>query len=336
MSQAWVLLWLPLSAPTPAQKALVEGWARHEHVSLRVAEASPPPTQKPYPSEIVAYIEGSLEAARLALDAGDTSGSAEHLVHAGKAIDSHPELPQSAWLMAEALQLDAAIARASGDDARAIDMLSEAAGLEGERAAALDRAAHVTRELAERPRTELSLIGPGPGDVVEWDGVPQSPRGELWFVTSTVGMHHVRVLRGAQLLWAGWTRIATSTTLVEVPLSPPAACSAEDLALGRSPKTIASVRCESWLAARPASGGAVEVARCHLGACKPFARWPRPAPALALSQAQKPDEKSDASSSYWGYGFLGVAVAATATALIWSATRSDDSERTVWVYEGIR
>jgi hypothetical protein len=98
---------------------------------------------------------------------------------------------------------------------------------------------------------------------------------------------------------------------------------------------MSRVRCTSWLAARPAPTGAIEVARCRPSGCEPFTRWPRPAPVAALSGTREPEAPRE-KQSYWGYGFLGVAVAATATAIIWGATRSDDSERTVWVYDGIR
>ncbi len=336
MSQTWVLLWLPLTAgPTPSEQQLLDDWARHQGATLRLSRATPARAPASYASEIVSHIERALEEARVALDAGDPKNAEQHAAAAEAELREHPELPQAHWLMAEARAAFAEAARALGNDDSAEAAQRDAQGLGGARAPELDESVEPALAVnAERTRLELSLRGWLEGDVVEWDGAAiQAPR-ERAHLESTSGLHHLRVLRGTRLLWAGWVNASEESPLLSVALATPAPCGAEDLALGRASDTLARVRCDEWVAARPGRPGSLELARCRRGSCEPFAPWPSAAPARAL----RTDEPAAETRSWapWGYTFLGVAVAATATALIWSATRPEERDRTVWVYQGVR
>ncbi len=336
MSQAWVLLWLPLtSAPTPAETQLVQAWARHEGLELRQVQHAPSPQSVPYSSEIVSHIEESLENARVALDAGDPNGSAALIQSARATLTEHPELPQAAWLMAETLHVTAASASALGDRSAAESALRDAQGLEGPRATAHDDAAKPASTATETAPVLVTLQGAQPGDTLVWDGVERAAEGASWSVPGGSEIHHGSVLRQGRPVWSGWVQIAAGAPSVTLALPRAEPCSADDLAQSRTAETNALVRCTAWVAARPASSGSIEVALCRLGRCEPFTRWPRPAPAAALREPESPAESS-AWAAPWGYTFLGVAVVATATALVWSATRPDEPGRTVWVYEGVR
>jgi hypothetical protein len=284
----------------------------------------------------VSHLEASLENARVALDAGDPNGSMALAQSARTTLLQHPELPQAAWLMAEALHVTAASAWALGDPTAAEDALRQSQVLEGARAAALgDAITKPSTADAELVTVKVTAAGVQPGDTLEWDGIPRDAPGRVWAVPRAPELHHARVLRQARPLWAGWVRVVEGATVVSLPLSQAEPCSVEDLALSRSPDTTSLVRCAAWVTARPAGGDAIEVAICRFARCEPFARWPRPLPAAVLRERGNPAESSSWVTP-WGYTFLGVAVATAATALIWSATQSDESERTVWVYEGVR
>jgi hypothetical protein len=284
----------------------------------------------------VSHIEESLENARVALDAGDPNGSAALAQSARVALTEHPELPQAAWLMAEALHITAASESALGNRSASESALRGAQGLEGLRAAALDDlVTQPTSKAAETALVRITLQGAQPGDTLVWDGVERAAEGAHWSVPGVSELHHGSVLRQGRPLWSGWVQIAQGAPSVTLTLPRAEPCSSEDLAQSRSPETTSLVRCTGWVAARPAPNGTIEVALCRLGRCGPFTRWPRPAPAAALREPESPTESS-AWAAPWGYTFLGVAVVATATALVWSATRADEPGRTVWVYEGVR
>ncbi len=336
MSQAWVLLWLPLSSPSPAEQALIDGWARQESVLLSAAQPSPRAAPGPYRSEIVAHIERSLESSRVAFDAADIETGRRELATATALLRENPGLPQAPWLMAEALELEALAARSSGalDAARAF--AARAASLSGPRSRALSQSAGDAPSSDDAPAVEHQLVGPAAHDAVYLDGTRTAPQAGGFLFSATRGVHHVRVVRHDGE-WSTWLEVTDEARTIELALPRPKACSVEDLAVMRRglSNEAAHVSCPSWLAARPVAGGAIEVSYCKNARCGPFERWPASAPPLALKPA--PAETRDKGTPWWGYALLGTAAAAaTATVLIWTGTQSDGDERDVWVYRGVR
>jgi hypothetical protein len=238
--------------------------------------------------------------------------------------------------MAEALELEALAARASGDLDAARALSSQAASLSGPRSRALSPSAGEAPSTDAAPSVDHQLVGPAAHDAVYFDGTPMARQTGGFLVSATRGLHHVRVVRHDGE-WSTWLEVTDEVRTIELALPRPKACSVEDLAVMRRglSNEVTHVSCPSWLAARPVAGGAIEVSYCKNARCGPFERWPAAAPPLALKPA--PAETRDTGTPWWGYALLGTAAAAaTATVLIWTGTQSDGDDRDVWVYRGVR
>ena len=353
MSQTAVLVWLSASlvtgasgaSATPAasglptfradldafaQARLLRLEAPRENVASFAASA--------YAPDVVAQVESSLEEARNAAGSLEQSRALLALERAEGLLREHAELPQSAWLMAEILELSADVERTAPDGADAEQALRQrAAVLEGPRAAPFsDREAGVDAELDPKAPASISahVQGLEADDTLEWDGIEQHAP-----FSTVPGEHHARVARHGRLLWAGWTRVAAasgaSDAQVRLPVPETIACSLDDVGQSQFVDGRAlpapHARCASYVLARPRSAGGVEIAVCERDSCGPITIWERAgksAPAQARADKRQ----------LWPYAVVITAGALALTGVaLWRAgvfDRPAASTKENWVYTG--
>ncbi len=277
MSQTAVLVWLSASSVLPTFRADLDAFAHSRLLRLEAPRENAAPYRlaaSAYAPDAVAQIESSLEEARTAAASLEQSRALGALERAERVLREHPELPQSAWLMAEIFEQAAEIENTAPDGAQAADALRKrAAALQGARAAPFsERASEGGAEPSDAHR--VSVEGLEPSDVLEWDGV--QAQGE---VMTAAGDHHVRVARGSRLLWAGWLKLGPDERRVRLPVPETIACSADDVgrgyfAAGRA-VAAAHTRCPSYVLARARPGG-IEAALCERAQCGKVVIWEHP------------------------------------------------------------
>ena len=292
-----------------------------------------------YAPDAVAQVESSLEEARNAAGSLEQSRALLALERAERLLRDHAELPQSAWLMAEILELSADVESTAPDGADAERALRErAAVLEGPRATPFsDReAGDVASELEPKPAATIALHLQGleADDILEWDGIER----QAAFSTAP-GEHHARVARNGRLLWAGWTRVTAdsgaSVAQLRLPVPETVACSLDDVGQSRFVNGRAlpapHARCTSYVLARGRGAGGIEVAVCERDSCGPITIWDH---ARKSAHAVGPRDKKQ----IWPYA---VAITAGALALtgvaLWRAgvfDRPAASTKENWVYTG--
>ena len=117
MSQAVFLVLTLLGEPTGQERALLAAYAR----ARQVEHAAPAPApalaagHDAYDVGLASEIETSLERARTAAASLDETAASELLELVSRRLREHPELPQSAWLMAERYRVGAALAARAGN-----------------------------------------------------------------------------------------------------------------------------------------------------------------------------------------------------------------------------
>jgi hypothetical protein len=277
----------------------------------------------------VAQIESSLEEARNAAAALEQSRALAALERAERLLREHPELPQSAWLMAEILEQSAELESSAPDGAEAASALRKRATLlEGPRAAPFaDGAPEREAEVGLRQRS--SIEGLEPGDTLEWDGVETESA-----IMTAAGNHHARVARNGRLMWAGWVEVIAAKPSLRLPVPETVACSADDIgrahfASGRA-IAAAHARCDSYVLARARPFGGIEVASCERDQCGKVVIWERTREGSAAAPAAK--------KTIWPYAVAATvgAIAVTSIAL-WRAgvfDRAEPSPHEVWVWSG--
>lgn len=276
----------------------------------------------------MAQIESSLEEARNAAASLEQSRALGALERAEHVLREHPELPQSAWLMAEILEQSAEVENTAPDGADAANALRKrAAALEGPRAAPFsDRAPEREPEPAGTHR--LNVEGLEPGDALEWDGVQTEPA-----LSSAAGDHHARVTRRGRLMWAGWLKLGAEEASVRLPVPETVACSPDDIgqsyfSAGRA-VPAAHARCESYVLARGREGG-IEAALCERERCGKVVIWEH-----AQARGATP---APAKTAIWPYAIAASAGALVITSIaLWRAgvfDRSQPPSREVWVFTG--
>jgi hypothetical protein len=279
-----------------------------------------------YSPDAVAQVERSLEEARHATASIEPSRALAALEQADRLVREHPELPQSAWLMAEILELSADLEGMAEGGAESEEALRKrAAILEGRRAAPFsDRS--TTTDIEPGATRLVSVDGLEPGDSLEWDG--QVIGAEL--VTDS-GEHHARVTRNDRLVWAGWAKLEASETHLRLPVPETIACSPDDigqgyLADGRA-KPAANARCDSYVLARARATGGIEAALCERNTCGKVLIWEH-------SRAQR----TDAKKNIWSYAIAASAGAlAVAGIVLWRVgafDRPGASTSEAWVFSG--
>ena len=326
MSQTAVLVWLSAASSLPtfhadlaafAQSRLLRFEAPRENAAAFRASA--------YAPDVVAQVESSLEEARNATASLEQSQALAALERADHLLRDHPELPQSAWLMAEILELSADVENTAPGGADAATALRQrAAALEGPRAVPFsDRAPG--SEVAATAGHLVAVNGLEPADALEWDGIEApSP------VTTAPGEHHARVLRSGRLLWAGWAKIGDTETQLHLPVPETVACSPDDIGQGHfaggRAVPAAHARCDSYVLSRARSGGGIEAAVCERESCGKVVIWEHPGSPAAVHDAPK---------KLWPYTVALSAGALAVTGLVlWRAgvfDRPDASSTSVWV-----
>ncbi|HLV20306.1 MAG TPA: hypothetical protein VKZ49_05475 [Polyangiaceae bacterium] len=322
LGEVLVVVWLGTTSSHLHFQPHLQAWASARGVTLR-APASVPIPAVGYDAELVDHVERQFEQARVAAAAGDLAAVEGRLAEARELLLGAPELPQAGWLLAEAFNLEAELLPSPGD------AWERARALAGPRARPYESA----DLLDDAPARELSLAVGGlhPGDVLIWDGEPQGPA-----VTTTAGLHHVRVLRGAGVVHSAFVSVAAGDARVDLPVPPPAACSKEDLGrprlAARQVVPQASVRCPEWVAAAPGAGGNLLVARCQAARCGPlssFNRFVSSAPSAPL-----PPAADDGWPAWASYAVLGAAGIAIGSVVLWQAGVFDGPQQPepVWRY----
>jgi hypothetical protein len=289
MSAAVVVVWLGTASTRAAHEPDLASWAASRLVGLEEPEpdgrAGPPSHDEAASSRI----EGLLSEARGGTYSTDPTAAEVSLDAAEAQLREHPDLPEAAWLMAEAWRARAEIVRSRSPELAA-ELGRRAEALDGPRARAFADAPRPPGENGAGLRgtneatepgfpasptdraTPVVLTGPLASDDVDIDGVeaPSAP-------TLSVGTHHVRVLRRGRLAWAGW--MTAGAGAVAAPVPPPAPCSETDLAgvagPGASAATLALVLCPRFIVARPAASDRIEVARCDHSSCSSWLPWSR-------------------------------------------------------------
>jgi hypothetical protein len=322
MTQTATLLLFLAGELTQGERSALAEFSRQKHVSL-VAPAPTPRGPSPYRQDFVLDLEGRLDEARTLASSLDEERALALLGTIERDLLAHPELPQAAWLLAEHHRIAADLRRADPDGrAAAMELDRQARALEGPRAAAFGT------ELPAEPAStsvRVRVEDLDSRDVLELDGVSGGAERAV-----TPGIHQARVLRGGEVLFAGWTTLATdgSATLGVRPL---VACSTEDLGgvslRGRTVLGTSGVRCARFVLARR-EGGRLEVADCTGSACTPF------------TPLKEPRDKTIAGLSPWAFAALST-TSAVATILLttWAAggfEREHPPEKTVFVYGGLK
>ncbi len=331
MSQTAVLVWLSASSVLPTFRADLDAFAHSRFLRLEAPRENAAPYRvaaSAYAPDAVAQIEISLEEARNAAASLEQSRALGALERAEHVLREHPELPQSAWLMAEILEQSAEIENTAPDGADAADALHErATALEGPRAAPFsDRAPERAAEMAETHRVRVE--GLEPADTLEWDGV-QTPGA----VVTAAGDHHARVTRGGRLLWAGWTKLGREQPSVRLPVPETVACSADDIGqgyiAGGQAVAAAHARCASYVLARARAGG-IEAALCERERCGKVVIWEHPQESIASDAASR--------KTIWPYAIAASAAALAITGIVlWQTGVFDHPQpttRETWVFNG--
>lgn len=273
------------AATTPSQRRAITAWAQSHLLSLVPPTRDTPKQIAGYDPALVEQLEDLLEQARMSAGSLDEALALEQLERAEALIYEHSELPQAAFLLAEAAEQQAAILERSGQARLARIQRLRAVTLEGDRvrpyAAATE--VHSTSEGAAAPAEgarDVTIAGLVPEDQLVWNGSSLTAQR----VTVPIGEHHVQVFRNDALIWSGFLLVHGADTLVRIPVAPPAPCSRAELS---SPSVLhdrvigaEQVRCPLWAIARPAAGHAtgsgsdgIDVALCRQATCGAFMNW---------------------------------------------------------------
>lgn len=333
MSQALLLVLYFLGEPTATEKQAIFLYERSRQTKVelralsRSVRSSPSTTYPSYDEALVRRIEAELDKARTAAASLDEKHALEILADVENELRAHPELPQAAWLMAERHRVAARVGELASSERASLVARAEA--LEGPRALELGAALEPAAELVQ---TRVSVEGLTARDRLELDGALVSSEPTL-----VPGEHHVRVLRGERLMYAGWVTVEPSATTLALPVIPVAACSNEDVGGVRveggrafpEPGTV----CPRWAVAERAPNG-LRIAECFGDRCGPFAFYSaRERSALAAQPAR------DASPDLvWKLALGGAAVVATTLAILWQTGAFEPAppRETRWVYGGAR
>jgi hypothetical protein len=238
-----------------------------------------------------------------------------------------PRLLQAAWLLAERYRLEAQIARSTRTDGAAL-WDAQADALEGERTPAFG-------ENEPRPnvpaRIDVAVAVHGARRYEAfWDGLRATSRMNI-----VPGEHHLLVLQGGQVGWAGWVSVLRPGT-VDVWVRDAAPCSAEDLAglaPAEQPTPLAGVRCPRWALSMPGPGpGTVRIALCQREQCEPMVTA---GPVGDVVVASPPATHSQGFPAWATWTLVGFGAALATSVVLWRAGVFDHNEPTTRiVYDG--
>ena len=107
MEDPATLVWMAPEPPDVDEARAISSWARAHGIKLQRPRATVVPSFA-VDDRDSDEVELRLEAAREATDARDADATDRALTSAESILRAHPEMPQAAWLMAEALRAKAA------------------------------------------------------------------------------------------------------------------------------------------------------------------------------------------------------------------------------------
>jgi len=329
MSQTAVLVWLSASSLLPTFRADLDRFAHSRLLRFEAPHENAAPFRaSAYAPDAVAQLEALLEEARNAAASLEQSRALAALQRADHLLRDHPELPQSAWLMAEILELSAEVESTAPDATDAKSALRQrATALAGPRAAPFSDQAPEAEPAREALRP-VSVDGVEPGDTLEWDGVAAATS-----VVTTTGEHHARVARNGRLLWAGWAQLAATETRLRLPVPETVPCSTDDIGEGHFQAGLAvaapHARCTSYVLARVHPGGGIDAALCERDACDQVQLW---------APAQPQPTLSDGKQKLWPYWVAASAGALAITGIVlWRSGAFDrpaPATSESWVFHG--
>ncbi|MCC6665034.1 MAG: hypothetical protein IT375_14890 [Polyangiaceae bacterium] len=316
MSKTLVLLWLGTSAAQVSHEPELESWSRARWVEL-APPASDSPAGLRHDDQWVAKIEEWLDQARVAASSLDDATARERLADVERTLRRHPALPQAAWLLAEALHVQAALAARTAPADRA-QLVARAVALEGRRAPAFGEAEGPAG--GAPPVLQVTLANARGSDQIYFDGARVGRRLDL-----VAGEHHVRVLRRERVVWGGWVTVERSGDL-SLPVQSPVPCSLDDVdgvRLDRGRVVVpAGVLCSGWAVARPRAKGGIEIASCRGSSCGPLIPWKRHDGAIYSGPPQPPPEPGFPAWATWA--LVGAGAAVIGAGVAWQAGAFDD------------
>lgn len=330
MTVAVPVVWLDTAKTAPSENvAAVDAWARSRGLRL-TGFASDDRLALPYPDAAVARVEAELDRAREAIAALDGPTADAALGRAEGELFAHPEVPQSAWLLAEILRARAARSKtiAPESPAAAAAALAEAKRLDGGRMAGLAEPPDPEGD-DTTPLVDVAVEGEEVG-ALRIDGTPSAQGNAPLRVRA--GRHHAAVFVAGKLAYATWFVAAPGSHLTVPQIRVP--CSRSDLAAVRlegSRLSAERVRCDDWVAARRGASS-LFVARCHRDGCGPLAEWRVLAPTAPLVPRYE-DRRVPAWATWGAIGAVTLVVATVV--LVGSGALESPPESTRFSYGGV-
>lgn len=283
-------------------------------------------------AEFVDHVEAELEVARTALATLEEGAARARLHKLEQELIAYPNLPQAPFLMSECVALEAQVARTT-NPALAVVLETKRAALEGPRAAAFGETATAHGDAAQQ---ELTLTGIDGASGIEIDGATVAVANGRATLQLAPGIHHARVWRRDQPLFAKFFEVRAEQALVTLEPPPLVPCSAEDLALvPRAQKQAMAppdIACPRWALVRPEPLG-ISVALCERSRCGAFVLWqPRaskPFTPIANEHSRVP--------TWAGVALTGAALVVTSGLILWEAGAFDRGHPSAdtWRYGGL-
>ena len=324
---AITLIWLGTEKPEPRAQALLDAWGADHGLRFEPPVTEDEPNDAQTQRELGEALDRALDQARDQFTAGDERTARQTLARVEQTLRAEPRLLQAAWLLAERYRLEAQIARSTGAEGAALwDARADA--LEGERAPAFGEN-DVRRAAPTRIDVAVAVHGARRFEAF-WDGVRAASR-----MSVVPGEHHLLVLQGGRVDWAGWVSVLRPGTL-DVWVRDAAPCSAEDLAglaPAQEPTPPAGIRCPRWALSMPGPApGTVRIALCQRELCEPMVTAGGIGEVVAPSPAAAPSRGFPAWAT-WTLAGLGAALATSV--VLWRAGVFERNEpATRIVYDG--
>jgi hypothetical protein len=188
---------------------------------------------------------------------------------------------------------------------------------------------------APTPTRDLALEGVASDDRVYIDGRIVSRSAKL-----TNGEHHARVLRRGRAVYSGWITVTASSRSLALPVPAPHACGKDDLGTprvtGDHVQVKSGILCPRWIAARPRTGGGIEVATCSRSFCGPFMPWSRRSGSIYEGPPQPPRKDDGGLPTWAGWLIAGASAAAVTGVVLWRTGAFDGPEpgEEKWQFSG--
>ena len=284
-----------------------------------------------YDAALVDSLEDELEQARTALSALEEASANTRLHTVQTELLAHPHLPQASFLMAECLALQAQAARPQ-DPSQAAALELQRRALEGSRAAAFGESA-----VAPPPSASITLALEGlrATDELELDGTRLAAG--VARVALVPGLHHVRVWRADQPIFATFSQLTPEQTTLALAVPPLVPCSAEDLqrvprALDEPSALPPGIACARWARVQEAGTG-IAVSWCAHSQCGPYLPWQQrplsPFTPIAVEPRRLP--------AWAGFAIAGASALFATSVVLWQAGAFERGRpaAATWEYGGL-